>query len=110
MSEPTNVGATGHSGAMEAAATRDAIRAVAAAMRPTLAEGIRRRTGRTPEEVLLDAFEHDLPGTQADVWWRASGRSLTIALDHVTGCGEEQASFMLGAAVHATLAAGGSIV
>jgi hypothetical protein len=99
---------------------RLACRATAHAMRPTARAQLARSRGfgsaaradqiERIESVLAEAMGTDSLLGRTAAWWSASGRPLTAALVHVTDLEEGQASYFVGAAVHAQIVSGGDLV
>lgn len=82
-----------------------AARAVAHAMRPTHRALIEQKHGDAAEAIETSMREQ---WHQDDVaaFWSATGRGLVAALEQTAGLSEGDASFIVGAALHATLLGG----
>jgi len=79
-----------------------AARAVAHALRPIHREGMR-FGGRDPEEVIQTSMLENWHAERTVPFWKATGPGLTAALQHVANVTETEASFLIGAALHAAL-------
>lgn len=89
----------------DVAAVAAAARAVAHAMRPPHRALVERRHGDATtaiEKAMLEKWHTDLTVT----FWKATGPQLTAALQHVTDADETDASFLVGAALHAIILGG----
>lgn len=88
------------------AVTEEAVaaRAVAHALRTSHREAIR-YGGRDPEEVIQTSMMENWHTERTVSFWKATGPGLTAALQTVCDVDEAQASFLVGAALHATILA-----
>lgn len=81
-----------------------AARAVAHALRPSHRAVIERRHGDAAEAIetsMREQWHHETVAT----FWTATGRGLVAGLEHTVGVEEGDASFLVGAALHAILLA-----
>lgn len=81
-----------------------AARAVAHALRPSHRAAIE-FAGGEPAEVIQRSMTEDWHTERTDPFWKATGPGLTAALLTVCHLDETEASYLVGAALHATLCA-----
>ncbi len=83
---------------------RRAASAVAGALRPAHRDAIRRETGqKNVAKVIAKAMIENANADRIIAFWSATGPNLVAALMTVCDASESQASFLVGAAAHATL-------
>lgn len=81
-----------------------AARAVAHALRPSHAHTIERTHG-DPEAAIARAMVEDWNLPRTGAFWTATGPGLCASLETITTVTDAEASFLIGAALHATLLA-----